>query len=719
METIEYRVEDGVALIGINVPGRSLNILTPQLQRELVALFTQLAGDDVVKGVVIHSAKTRGFIAGADLMALVEAFERGTSKVEARDQSAYLQNLTRRIETLGKPVATAIGGLALGGGLELALGTHYRVLSNAPDALIGLPEVTVGLLPGGGGTQRLARLIGVAQALPMLLDGKPVGPEQALKLGIVDELASPEEVVSRAKAWVLVNPDACQPWDRKGWKSRDLATLAYPHGPLTAKILQAHVASRGNYPAPLAILSCVSEGMVVDIDTGLCIERNYFAQLLTNPVSRNLIRTQFINKSAAEKLVRRPASFDSRQFSRIGVLGAGQMGAGIARVAALAGMDVVLLDTSLEQARAAHTRLAGDLARQIERGQLAQSKADEALARIRPTADYAELANVEWVIEAVFEDLAVKADVTAKAVAAMPAGALFASNTSTLPIARLAKGFPRPDTFIGLHFFSPVERMPLVEIIRAEATSNATLAAAMDLVGQLRKTPIVVHDSPGFFTSRVFGSFVDEGFMMLKEGVAPALIEQAARQAGMPVGPLAVADEVSLTLQLNVNRQAIELGLDERFQRGAAIDLVKTMVHEFGRSGRRSGRGFYEYPEGGPKYLWPELSRHYPVAVQQPALEALRLRFLTIQALESARCMEEGVVTDAADADLGSTLGVGFPSWTGGVLSYIDTLGAAAFVANCEHFAELCGERYRPSAWLRNRAAEQQTFHPGLARSPN
>ncbi|HFH3285672.1 3-hydroxyacyl-CoA dehydrogenase NAD-binding domain-containing protein [Pseudomonas aeruginosa] len=712
METLKYQVDgDGVALVGIDVPGRSLNILTPQLQRELEQLFAWIAEDDVVKGVVIHSAKARGFIAGADLMELAQSFERGTSKHEAREQSAYLQGLTRRIETLGKPVASAIGGLALGGGLELALATHYRVLSSDPSALVGLPEVTVGLLPGGGGTQRLPRLIGVAKALPLLLEGKPVAPQQALELGIVDELAEPAQLLERARAWVLANPEAQQPWDRKGWKPRDLASLAFPHGPLTATILQAHVASRGNYPAPLAILSCVGEGLVVDIDTGLRIERNYFAQLLTDPVARNLIRTQFINKSAAEKLVRRPPGFATRTFARIGVLGAGQMGAGIAQVAAAAGIQVALLDASQAQAEAAHARIADELAKSVKRGRLTQDKASAILARIKPTAEYAALAEAELVIEAVFEDLAVKAEVTAKAVAAMPADALFASNTSTLPISRLAVEFPRPADFIGLHFFSPVERMPLVEIIRGDATSDATLAQAMDFVGQLRKTPILVNDSPGFFTSRVFGSFVDEGFLMLKDGIDPVLVEQAARQAGMPVGPLAVADEVSLELQLKVNRQAIELGLDERFQRAAAIDLVRTMVDELGRPGRRAGAGFYDYPADAAKRLWPGLARHWPVAAEQPALEELRLRLLNIQALEAARCVEEGVIEAAADADLGSTLGIGFPTWSGGVLSYIDTLGLPGFVEQCDRLAERWGERFRPSSWLRRRAASGETFH--------
>lgn len=705
---------DGVALIGIDVPGRSLNILTVELQQELATVFDRLAADEAVKGVVIHSAKARGFIAGADLLELVKNFERGTTRVQARDQSASLQRLTRRMETCGKPVATAIGGLALGGGLELALATHHRVLADDPAAQVGLPEVSVGLLPGGGGTQRLTRLIGVAQALPLLLEGKPIGPQRALELGIVDALAEPAQLIATARAWVLANPQASQPWDRKGWKPADLRQLAYPNGPLTAKILQAHVGSRGNFPAPLAILSCVGEGLQVDIDTGLRIEANYFAQLLTSPVARNLIRTQFINKAAAEKLSRRPQGPDRVHFSRIAVLGAGQMGAGIAQVAALAGMAVVLLDASEDQALAAHQRIAGDLGKAIKRGTLRQEQADAALALIRPTAAYQDLSDAELVVEAVFEDLAIKAEVTRRAVEVLPAGVLFASNTSTLPISLLAEAFTCPERFIGLHFFSPVERMPLVEVIRGRATSDETLARALDFIGQLKKTPIVVNDSPGFFTSRVFGSYVDEGFLMLKEGISPQLIEQGARQAGMPVGPLAVADEVSLELQLKVHRQALELGLDERFQRGAAIDLVKTMVHELQRPGRRAGGGFYEYPDGAAKHLWSGLASHWPVALQQPELEEVRLRVLTIQALEAARCVEEGVVSEAADADLGSTLGIGFPTWTGGVLSYIDTLGAAAFVAQCDALAERWGERYRPSAWLRQRGAGGATFHPSL-----
>ncbi|WP_321884703.1 3-hydroxyacyl-CoA dehydrogenase NAD-binding domain-containing protein [Paraburkholderia bannensis] len=710
MQNLAYEVDrDGVALLGIDVPGRTLNVLTPALQQELSEALDRIAADSVVKGAVLYSLKPRGFVAGADLKDLVNAFDRGISVVQARDESRRLQAILRRMETLGKPFATALGGLALGGGLELALGTHFRVLADDVGAVVGLPEVTVGLLPGGGGTQRLPRLIGIVQALPMLLEGKPVDAKEALALGIVDELAPAAQIVERARAWVLAHPEAQQPWDRRGWTPRDAKGAPFNTGPYTGAIARLHASNHENYPAPIAILSAVAEGMAVGIDAGLRIESNYFGKLLAGPVARNLIRTQFINKPAAEKLVRRPAQIAQSRVTRLAVLGAGMMGRGIARVAADAGVDVVLLDADQAGAQRARAALDTAYATDVSRDRITQADAQAALARIRTTADYALLADADLVIEAVFEDRAIKNDVIARAAAVMPGTALFASNTSTLPITGLAARFPRADRFIGLHFFSPVPRMPLVEVIRGRETSDETLARALDFVKQLRKTPIVVNDSPGFFTSRVFGSYVDEGFMMLKEGVAPALIENAARAAGMPIGPLAVADEVSLPLQLKVNEQAVADGLDARFQRGAAIDLVRKMVRELDRPGRPNG--FYEYPADAEKRLWPGLAQHWPMAAEQPTLAELRLRFLTIQALEAARCVEEGVIETAADADLGSTLGIGYPTWTGGTLSYIDTRGARAFVSDCEQFAAKYGERYAPSDWLRERAERNETFH--------
>jgi 3-hydroxyacyl-CoA dehydrogenase/enoyl-CoA hydratase/3-hydroxybutyryl-CoA epimerase len=714
MHTLSYEIDaDGVALLGIDVPNRPLNVLTPALQEELAQAVERCAGDENVKGVVIFSAKPRGFIAGADLKDLVTAFERGMSVREARDESRRLQALLRRLETMGKPVAAAIGGLALGGGLELALAAHYRVLASDAGAVVGLPEVTVGLLPGGGGTQRLPRLIGIGEALPLLLEGKPVEPSRALTLGIVHELAPAADVLARARTWVLAHPGAAQPWDTKGWKPRDVKGAPFASGPYTGAIARIHASTHENYPAPLAILSAVAEGMAVSIDAGLRIESNYFGKLLAGPVARNLIRTQFINKPAAEKLVRRPAQIEPSRVNRLAVLGAGMMGRGIARVAAEAGINVKLFDVNAESAQRAKASLAAAYATDVARKRIAEDVASAALARIEPCADYGALADVDLAIEAVFEDRAVKAQVIAMAAEAMPPTALLASNTSTLPISGLAARFPRPDQFIGLHFFSPVQRMPLVEVIRGRETSDATLARALDFVKQLRKTPIVVNDSPGFFTSRVFGSYVDEGFLMLKEGVGAARIENAARAAGMPVGPLAVADEVSLELQLKVNAQAIADGLDERFQRGGAIDLVKTMVRELQRPGRPSG--FYDYPAEGEKRLWPGLAQHWPLAAEQPTVADLRLRFLTIQALESARCVEEGVVDAAADADLGSTLGIGYPGWTGGVLSYIDTIGLKTFIADCDRFASRYGARYAVSDWLRARAERGETFHRAQA----
>ena len=712
MENLTWHVDaDGVALVGIDVPQRSLNILTPALQDELAGLFEQLAVDAAVKGVVLHSAKARGFIAGADLKQLVLAFDQGIDRVQARAQSRQLQALTRRIETLGKPVACAIGGLALGGGLELALAAHYRVLQDSPEAVVGLPEVSVGLLPGGGGTQRLPRLIGIAQALPLMLEGKPVRPEKALALGIVDALAPREELIARARQWVLDHPQAQQPWDRRGWKPKDAATAPFASGPYTATVARLHASCGENLPAPLAIISCVAEGMAVGIEAGLRIESNYFARLLTDPVARNLIRTQFINKGAAARLVRRPAGVPASSVQRLGVVGAGLMGTGIARVAAQAGIEVVLIDADEATAQAALQRLTLLLDKDVARGRLDEQGRAALLGRIQATADYAALAQADLVVEAVFEDRQVKQAVMERIAAVVGPDTVLASNTSTLPITGLAAGFPRPQQVIGLHFFSPVERMELVEVIRAGQTDDLTLARGLDFVAQLRKVPIVVNDSPGFFTSRVFGTYVDEGFLMVREGIAPALVENAARAAGMPVGPLAVADEVSLGLQIKVNRQAIADGLDERFQRGAAIDLVHTMVDVLQRPGRRGGGGFYDYPVEGGKHLWPGLADHWPLRTDQPALSELRLRFLTIQALEAARCVEEGVVSEAADADLGSVLGIGYPAWTGGVLSYIDTRGLTAFVADCDRLADDWGERFRPSAWLRQRASDGQYFH--------
>ena len=702
---------DGIAVLLIDVVDRPMNVVTPGLLRELESCVDQLAANPAVRGVIVASAKS-SFMAGADIKDMASMFERGITPAEATQFSANLNRVFRRLETCGKPFAAAINGVALGAGFELALACHYRVLADEPKAGVGFPEVKIGLLPGAGGTQRLPRLIGVAEALRLITEGTQVAPADALGKGMVHETAPATEIVDRARRWLLASPEAVQPWDRKGYRVPGGAGMSTPAAAqaFTAGTSLIARATMRNYPAPLAILTAVYEGTQVPIDTGLRIESQQFGRLLAGPVARNLMRTMFVNKGQADKLARRPVGPPRTQVHRLGVLGAGMMGAGVAHVSAAAGMEVVLLDSSIDLAAKGREHARRQLTREVEQGRRTQTDSDAILERIHPTASFADLAGCDLVVEAVFENREVKAEVTGQAEAVMAPTAVFASNTSTLPISSLAQASKRPAQFIGVHFFSPVEKMPLVEIIMGKKTSEETLARALDFVGQLRKTPIVVNDSRGFYTSRCFGTFLYEGMQMLAEGVIPALIENSARMAGMPVGPLAVADEVTIDLQWKVIRQA-EQDLGKRFQRPVSYDVVRRFVEEFKRPGRRFGAGFYDYPPGGRKRLWPELMSVYPPAAKQPDAAEVGRRLLHVQALEAARCMEEGVVTTPAEADLGSILGWGFPAWTGGVLSYIDTIGVREFVADCERLAKRHGPRFRPSRWLRARAAAGETFH--------
>jgi 3-hydroxyacyl-CoA dehydrogenase / enoyl-CoA hydratase / 3-hydroxybutyryl-CoA epimerase len=692
---------DGIAVLTIDVPDRSMNVVTPELQADLAVVVERIAEDSGIKGAVITSGKRGSFIAGADLKDLATAYDRGVTAKQGAEWSHALSTVYRRLETCGKPVAAAINGLALGGGLELALACHYRVLADDAKAVVGTPEVTVGLLPGAGGTQRLPRLIGIEKALPILVQGTHVKPQEALQLGIVHELAAAEQVVEAARRWLTSARDAQAPWDKKGFKVPGGAGIMSPSANLafiTGASLTAK-ATQHNYPAPIAILSCVFEGTQVPFDLGLRIESKYFGRLLAGPVARNLMRTMFVNKGRADKLERRPTGVPKAEVAVLGILGAGMMGAGIAYAAARAGMDVVLLDSTLELAEKGRHHSAN-----LKGG-------EAALARIKPTIDYTDLAACELVIEAVFENRAAKADVMLKAETVIPRSAIFATNTSTLPITGLAASSMRPKQFIGIHFFSPVEKMPLVEIIVGKKTSDETVARALDFVGQLRKTPIIVNDGRGFYTSRCFGTFTQEGMTMLQEGVSPALIENAARTAGMPIGPLAVSDEVSIELQWKVMRQE-EQDLGTKYSRPTAYEVVRIMCEEAKRPGRRFGAGFYEYPAEGRKFLWPGLAQLFPQQAEQPSAEELEKRLLYRQALEAARCFEEGVLTDPADADLGSILGWGFPAYTGGTLSFIDTMGAATFVAECKRLAKSYGPRFKPSRWLMARAEAGESFHP-------
>jgi 3-hydroxyacyl-CoA dehydrogenase/enoyl-CoA hydratase/3-hydroxybutyryl-CoA epimerase len=704
---------DGIALITMDSPGRSMNVLSPEVEQELSVLVERVVADGAVRGAIITSGKP-SFLAGYDLTEFLRNFGPQLSAVQVYEDFRGLGRLLRRIETCGKPFVAAINGLALGGGFELCLACHYRVIADDPRAFVGLPEVKVGLLPGGGGTQRMPRLAGIAQSLPYLLEGGNIAAAEARKLGLVHEVVPAAELLAAAKRWLLGTPVAVQPWDQKGYRVPGGVGFQSVGATQTLMGATALVAKKTlhNYPAPAAILSCVFEGTLLPLEKGLEVESKYFAQLVTGPVARNLIRTMFVNKGNADKLSVRPADVPKSKVTKLGVLGAGMMGAGVAYVSAMAGMEVVLIDSTQELADRGKAYSAKLLAKDVERGKRTQEQAAAILARITPTTEYAQLAGAQLVIEAVFEKREIKADVTAKTEAVIAKDAIFASNTSTLPITGLAKASKRPKNFIGIHFFSPVEKMPLVEIIVGKQTSDEAIARALDYVGQLRKTPIVVNDSRGFYTSRCFGTYTNEGAAMVAEGIDPQLIESAGRLAGMPVGPLAVSDEVSLELAYKVMSQSRE-DLGAKYREPASWPVVRHFVEDLGRFGRKSGAGYYDYPEGGRKTLWAGLAQEYPRLPRQPGVEELKTRLLYIQALETARCYEEGVLRSVHEADLGSILGWGFPAYTGGTLSFIDMVGPARFVAECKRLARLYGERFKPTKGLLALAQSGGTYYGG------
>jgi len=712
MNTLTFEVDsDGIALITLNDPKKPMNVVSPEWITEFIEAVERVATDTKIKGAVVTSGKP-AFMAGADLKHIVSLAGGAVSLHQAFEFSQRPSvAMHRRLETCGKPFVAAINGLALGGGYELALACHYRVIVDDPKAVVGLPEVTVGLMPGSGGTQRLPRMIGIDKSLPILLEGKSSSPAEALKLGLVDSMVPAAALLETARQWILQTPDPVRAWDKKGYRPSGGLLNSAIANTMTFQPALIGAKTQYNYPAPIAILDCIFEGTMMPFDKALRLESKYFAKLLCDPVSRNLIRTTFINKGEAMKLARRPKDVPASKVKTLGVLGAGMMGGGIAYVAAAAGIEVILLDSSSELAQKGKSVSVKLLAKLVERGKKSQAAADEILARIKTTDSYAELAPCELIVEAVFEDSKIKADVTRKAEGAVAASAVFASNTSTLPITGLAKASVRPKQFIGLHFFSPVDRMPLVEVIMGSDTSQETLAKSLDFVAQLKMTPIVVTDSRGFYTSRVFQTFIHEGMRMLEDGVAPALIENAAKFTGFPVGPLALVDELTLELPWKIVKEA-EAALGAKFVKPSSYEVMRRMLEEFKRPGKRYGKGFYDYPEGAAKHLWSGLREAYPVAAQQPSVDELKQRFLYIQSLETARCLEEGVVSHAADADVGSLLAWGFPAWTGGPLSLIDTIGIHKFVADCKRMAERYGARFAPSAWLTERAARGEAFYP-------
>ena len=709
--------DDTVAVVTMDMPGRSQNVWNQSSIAALSSLLDRFEADDGATGAILTSAK-KDFIAGADLEFIQAMVSGDKDPVVLTERSGALGTLLRRLETCGKPVACGINGTALGGGYELALACHHRILVAGKRVQVGLPEASLGLLPGAGGTQRLPRLIGVKAALGLLIEGKRLRPDKALKMGLVDSLATDrDDMMQQARAWLATGPDATRAWDRRGFKvpgggleSQDVSNI------FMAGTAMFNAKTQGNYPAGRAILSCLFEGLRLPMDAALDVEKRYFVSLLVDPTSSAMVRTLFLELQKANKLTARPAGHERRPPQKIGVLGAGLMGAGIAYATAKAGIDAVVIDLDDERAAAARTYAERVQDKAIARRRSTEDKKAAILARITTTADYAALEGCDLVVEAVFENREIKATVTQKTEAATEPGCIIGSNTSTLPITGLAEAASRRERFIGLHFFSPVERMPLVEVIRGEQTSDETLAWALDYIQAIGKTPVVVNDRRGFYTSRVFATYVTEGMVMLIDGVLPALVENAGRRTGMPMPPLSLADEVGLGLMAQVGRQTRK-DLGDAAPHNPSTPLLEKLVFELDRSGKRSGRGFYDYttgPDGTPtKSLWTGLGEHCPPTETQPSVDDLVERMLYCQCVEAARAMDEGVIADPGQADVGAILGWGFAPWTGGPFSYMDRIGVAAFVARADTLADEFGERFRPPALLRSMAAEGRSFFGG------
>ena len=718
------RDANGIALATWDMPGRSMNVITPDVMGELAEIVERVADDPAIRGCVIASGKA-SFSGGADLTMLqglgaeYARLMRETGEAAAMsfffEESRRLSLLYRRLETCGKPFAAAIHGLCLGGAFELALACHYRVLSSEDATRVGLPEIKVGLFPGGGGTQRVARLMQTGDALQTLFRGEQIRAGMAKGMGLVQEVAARDEIVSRAKVWIAAGSSAVAPWDAPTFRAPS-GKVYSPAGMMIWPSANAiyRRETHDNYPAAKAILQAVYEGLQLPMDLALKVESRYFAHILRSKEAAAMIRTLFLSKNELDRGARRPAGGPATSPRPVGGVGAGFRGAGIAYVTAQAGMDVILIDRDGDAAEAGKAYSRKLVTDQINKGRAKSADRDALLGRIRASGDYADLRACDLVIEAVFEDPDVKAEVIAKVEAAIRPDCIFASNTSTLPISGLARSSGRPDQFVGIHFFSPVEKMMLVEIIRGQGTGDAALATALDYVRAIRKTPIVVNDARGFFANRCVLAYILEGHLMLAEGVPAAMIENAGRMAGMPVGPLSLNDEVGVDLALKILK-ATKAQLGQTAVDPASEAILTALVEREGRLGRKNGRGFYDYPEtgAGKKRLWPGLATLPPCALDPDTLSIAELkhRLLVVQALEAARTVEEGVVTDPREADVGSILGFGFAPFTGGALSYIDGLGATAFVALAEGLAATHGPRFAPNALLREMAGSAGTFY--------
>jgi 3-hydroxyacyl-CoA dehydrogenase/enoyl-CoA hydratase/3-hydroxybutyryl-CoA epimerase len=725
MTTQNFRFDldaDGVALITWDMPGRSMNVLTPEAIEELNGLVERIAADAAIKGAVVTSGKAT-FSGGADLTMLqgmAHEYAR-VAKAEGEeaamrvffDRSRQLSLIYRKLESCGKPFAAAINGVCMGGAFELALACHYRIVADSDKARVGLPEIKVGLFPGAGGTQRVARLMATPDALQMLFRGDQLKPAAAKKIGLVHDVAPADEIVTRAKEWVKANPNAKAPWDDPKFRPPSGKVFS-PGGmmfwPPANAILRRE--TYDNYPAAKAILASVFEGLQLPIDLALAVESRNFAKILRSKEAAAMIRSLFVSKGELDKGVRRPAGVAPTNLRKIGVLGAGFMGAGVAYVAANAGLEVVLIDRDQESADKGKAHSEKLISSQIAKGRAKSADRDALLARIHATPDYAALKGCDLVIEAVFEDRGVKKEATEKAQAVLGADVVFTSNTSTLPIASLAETAQKPENFIGVHFFSPVDKMMLVEVIMGAKTGPRALATALDFVRAIKKTPIVVNDCRGFFVNRCVTNYMVEAHRMLMEGVPPAMIDNVARMAGMPVGPLALNDEVGVDLSWRI-LQAAKKDLGPQAVDADQEKLIEALVVKEQRFGRKNGKGFYDYPAVGTKTLWPGLAKIAGKALDADTIDVQELkdRFLYTAALEAARCIEEGIVTDPREADLGSILGFGFAPFSGGVLSLIDGIGAKAFVARAEALATKHGKRFTPGAELKSMAAKGETFY--------
>lgn len=718
MKTIRYELHEGIATLTFDEPGSPVNTMCADWQRDLSTATGLVVRDKgLIKGIILASAKST-FFAGADLKSTMRLTPADAPRVFTEIEQT--KKNFRTLETLGVPVVSCINGAALGGGWEVALVGHHRVAVDNPKIQLGLPEITLGLIPGATGITKMTRLLGLLGAQPYILESKLFNPREALDLGLVHELvpASGDDVAASLRTaallWIAANPKAQHPWDAKDYKIPG-GTPANPKiaGMLTVAPAMLKQKTRGLYPAPEAALAAMAEGAMVDFDTATRIESRYLAKLIVSPVARNMINTFFFNLNAIKGGQSRPKNVPRYKPQKVGILGAGMMGAGIAYAQASRGINTVLEDVSLENAQRGKAYSVKLTQPRVDKGRMSPHDQQALLERITPTAHPSDLQGCDLIIEAVFENRELKAAVTREAEPMLAEGGFFASNTSTLPISGLAQASAKPAKFVGIHFFSLVDKMKLVEIIRGKATDDETVARAYDYVQALGKLPIVVNDSRGFYTSRTFGTFVMEGAAMLGEGIPAPVIENASMQAGMPVGPLAVLDETALSLSVHVLDQtrADFQAEGKVFEATPGELLVERMVKELNRPGRAAGGGFYDYPAGQKKALWPELKPLFEKPGQAWDLQEVKDRLLYRQAVETARCLAEGVLTSVHDGNIGSIFGIGFPAWTGGALQFIYGMGIDAFEARCARLAQKFGPGFAISDAVKNTIRQHQPVY--------